>query len=394
MLALLIGVASAGYLTDLGAPIDLDLPGRHARPFVTEDGAWWLGFGRSGSFHAVPLADDFSTGGAASTTLVPGDGRFVDHNFVPCEGGGFLHVASGETTALDDTAWASFVSRDLQWRGTLTLIDGDPHYTTNDTPAVCGAAGWVAGFATEGDGTEDGQPGNELVAFDATAFGGGGVPTHHDATDAMRMPGTALVWHGAPGHLLSIGLQPPVRVRITTYDARLEPVAAADRLLALDPALEAYWGQSAVEVEGGVLLAHMVRDPVAGFAQDTGDVALSLLGPELELLETVVLTHHTAPDGGMRPGLAVSGEQVVVGYDVGGALHTVTARIDRAAIVALQVTEPDVADSADPATDTGATGGGPTVRADPSPADEGCATAPFGGSMGLVLLALVRRRRP
>lgn len=400
MIALLIGVASAGYISDLGTPRNLDLPGRHARPFVTDDGAWWLGTGRSGSFHVVPLNDDFTSDNAAFTTIVPGGGEFVDHNFVPCAGGGFLHVASGETYELDDTAWASFVSRDLEWRGTITLIDGEVEYTTNDTPALCAADVWLAGFATEGDGRETIAPGNDFVRFDATAFGGDGAPDRVDASDAQRMPGTALVWHPVTQQVLAIGLQPPERLRVVAYDPDLVVVGASDRYLDVPVDQEVYWSQSAVEVEGGVLIAHMTRGRYDGFAQDTGNVALTLLGPELEVLETVVLTDHVAPDGAMRPGLAVVGEQVVVGYDVGGAVHLVTAQIDREAVAALAVTAlpdddtgvPDDRDSADPAGDD-PEDGGPASPVTSAPADEGCASAPAGGPVGLLLLALARRRR-
>ena len=91
--------------------MDVDLPGRHARPFVDAAGDWRLGFGRSGAFHAVPIQADLQVGLDEQVTLVP-PGGYVDHGFVACPTG-WLHVASAHGEGLDDSA-------------TATLLDATP----------------------------------------------------------------------------------------------------------------------------------------------------------------------------------------------------------------------------------------------------------------------------
>ncbi|MEC8423310.1 MAG: hypothetical protein VX000_06005, partial [Myxococcota bacterium] len=144
----------------------------------------------------------------------------------------------------------------------------------------------------------------------------------------------------------------------------------------------------------------------AGFAQDTGNVALTVLGPELQVLETNILTSFSPPSGAMRPALLVDGDEIVVSFDVGGALHTVQARVDVEALRALQV----VVGSADGAVrerrgveDTGLdSSSGPAAVADhgdgyAAAERGGCASvpAPAGPVRALAfvgLLGLLRRR--
>ena len=393
MMALLGGVALAAYVTDVGEPVDLDLPGRHGRPFVTEDGARWLGFGRSGSFHVVEL----DAGGEADLdsfrTVVRGDGEFIDHSFVPCAGGGFLHVASGNRVTTDDTAWVSFVGRDLTWRGTELLVDSNPLYTTNDMPALCSAAVWATGFATEGD-MASGTPGsNELFAFGPELFGGAGEVVTVALPSASRMTGTSLVWREDTRQVLALGLRPPQTLRVVALDEDLVIASRADRQLDLGD-LDAYWAQSTAVVEGSMLIAHMVRRSSDGFAQDTGDVALTVVGPELQVLETLVLTGFTPPNGAMRPALMVDGDVVTVSFDVGGALHTLQARVDRAALAELPVTEGDAAVAA--RSPAGAPGEAPegvaSVHDDPDGEagdGVGCALVPPAGSLPAIAFPLL-----
>jgi hypothetical protein len=399
MLALLGGVALAAYVTDLGEPVDLDLPGRHGRPFLMDDGSRWLGLGRSGSFHVVALDDDGGADLSTFRTIVQGDGEFIDHSFVPCDDGGFLHVASGNRVTTDDTAWVSFVGRDLTWRGTELLVDSDPHYTTNDMPALCAAEVWATGFATEGD-LEAGVPGsNELFAFGPGLFGGAGEVRTIPMPSASRMTGTSLVWREDTRQVLAIGLRPPHTLRVVALDEDLVFASRADRVLDLGD-LDAYWAQSTAVVEGSMLIAHMVRRGTDGFAQDTGNVALTVVGPELQVLETHVLTDFTAPDGAMRPALVVDGADVIVSFDVGGALHTLQAVVDRDALAGLRVSEDDAAVAAGPAPG-GAEGAPPAPpSADPgAPSGEhgagGCAVAPPVGLLSVlaVPLLLAGRRR-
>lgn len=390
MIALLGGVAFAGLLSDFGAPVDLGIPGRHGRPVVTDDGQRWLGLGRSGSFHVVALNALGEADPSTFRTVVSGDGEFIDHSFVPCEDGGFLHIASGNRETSDDTAWASFVGRDLTSRGTQILIDADPHFTTNDMPVLCVGAVWATAFATEGDIEAREPPGNALLAFGPSLFGGGGEVLPVQLPEAIRMTGTSMIWRPDTRQVLMVGIRPPDMLRVVALDEDLVRASISDRNLDVG-ILEAYWAQSSAEVEGSLLIAHMVRNPGAGFAQDTGNVALTLLGPELQPLETKILTDFSPPDGAMRPALVVSGEEVIVSFDVGGALHTMVGRVDREALADIMVVDAQAT--------TGAGASPPLERSSDAGSESaaGCSAGPERGfgtlGAGLLLVGLCHRRR-
>ena len=90
-------------VTEIGPAVRLGVEGRHARPFVGPAGRTWIGFGRSGSFWAIPLDGAMLPIHHEERVVIRGDGRFVDHMMVPCDDGTWLHVASGRTRRHDDS---------------------------------------------------------------------------------------------------------------------------------------------------------------------------------------------------------------------------------------------------------------------------------------------------
>lgn len=395
MLSLATLARAAPLVLGVGPATPLGLEGRHARPFVADDGRLHVGYGRSGSFRAVPLAADLAPLTAEDRVVVQGHGRFVDHMLVPCGGGTFLHVASGRTRRPDDSAWATPVGTDLVAGVTRTLVQESTTLATNDPAAVCAGPVVAVGLAGAGE-PGDVLPPDWLYVLGADFFAGGEVDAVVDASVASRMTGNSMLWDDAAGALRVFGMEPDVGLVVATFDAGLAPLQVVEAWPDLPADQYPYWAQGVAPAGGGTLLAHMVRGEGDGFAQDTGQVALTLLGPDLAPLETWQLTELAAPDGAMRPGVArIAADRAVVTFDVAGRIWAVEVELDAAGLAAL---------GGDPGGDTGGDGdtargalpgGGGSGGARRAPTrDPGCAAVPLvAGIPGLGALAFARRRR-
>lgn len=390
---LLVSPALAGpsFIAELGPPGPVGVDGRHARPYRGTDGAWHLGHGRSGKFHDVVLDDNLVAQSDTARIIVEAGGDFVDHALAVCPDGSMLHAASGNLVQPDDTAWVTVLDADRVAGPTALLIDREPDMSTNDMAALCTADLRVAAFAGSGDPDLEIPQQNWLFPITDGVLAGAEperIPLH----EAPRLNGTSLVWDARAEQLLVIGMPGGSAIQVAVYDAALGPVGRTNGVVEMEPGVQAYWSSAAAQLGDGAgyAIAHMGRSPEQGFAQDTGDVYLTITDRSFFLTETVRLTNLPAPDGAMRPGLAVEGDELIIAWDQDGRFHAARARVDLDALAA--ASEDRVQDtgapSAEDTVDADDGGGGP---ADP-PAPEtggasGCHTAPGGGGLGLLLLA-------
>ena len=391
---------SASYaspvVVGVGEAVPLGLQGRHARPFIAADGGLHLGYGRAGSFRVVPIGEDGLPVLDADRVLVAGDGRFVDHTFVPCGGGTFLHVASGRTDRPDDTAWATPVGADLVPGSIRTIVQSSESLATNDLAAVC--EGPVVGVGLAGAGEPGGPlPPDWFAVLHDGFFAGEPIETLVDVSDAARMTGSSMRWDDGAGALRIYGMQPDLGLVVASYDDTLAPLGV-DTAWPLIPADQyPYWPQGLAVSGRGTLLAHMVRGDADGFAQDTGQVAVTVLDPDLMPVETWQLTELAAPDGAMRPDLVLTGpDAAFVTFDVSGRIWAVQLELDADALASLG-SEPEQ-DTGLP--DSGGPGGSGTDGTDPGRLRRkgdgragGCSVNPAGGGLLLLLLGLSARRR-
>ena len=310
-------------VVQLAAPVDLDLPGRHARPFVDGSGAWRIGFGRSGSFHSVPWTGAGVDLDAQSTHVMLGDG--VDHGWVRCPDGGFLHVASVNRAALDDSAIASRLNAALTLIAQRAVVTESEALATNDMAVVCGAGFEGVAFAERGLEGEDEADQDFLYALDARFFAGE-TPMVYDLSASTRVTGNSLVWDDARDRLLSFGLERDLGMRVVSWGPDLQHQDSTD-VEGPEPPLVGWWAQGAVPIGDHWLVVHMQGDPAAEWGLDTGDVALVLLDEGFQVVERHVLTALTPPNGAMRPSLAVQGTQLLVTFDVNGAIQLVTGQL-------------------------------------------------------------------
>lgn len=312
-------------VVELAAPVDLDLPGRHARPFVDREGAWRIGFGRSGSFHSVPWDGTGVSLDAQRTHVMLGDG--VDHGWVSCPDGGFLHVASRNSAALDDSAIATRLDAALRTTAQRVVVSESSDLATNDMAVVCGLGFAGVAFAErgiEGDGDADG----DVVFRLDDDFFSGGEPEVLDISESTRVTGNTLLWDEAQDRLLSFGLERDLGMLVAAWDGALQHEGST-AVEGPPPPLVGWWAQGAVALDDHWLVVHMQGNPDDAWGLDTGDVALLLLDNTFGVVERHVLTSLAPPNGAMRPALAVHDNRLLVSFDTNGAIQVVTGRIDR-----------------------------------------------------------------
>jgi hypothetical protein len=347
---------AAPQLASVGERVDLDLPGRHARPFLDAEGQWWLGFGRSGSFHAVPLDPDGAVEREAQRTLVRLDDG-VDHGLAACPDGGWLHVASRHGAERDDSAIATRLDADGAQRAQRAVVTNSTTLATNDMAVVCGEGLEAVGFAQRGVKGEGGDEGDWLFLLD-DAFFSGAPPEQVDLSESTRITGNALDWSPDPGRLLVFGMERDIGLRVAEFGPELGFVTHHDAP-AMPPApAVGWWSQGVARYDDHVLVVHMMGDPTTPWNLDTGDVGLAVLDSDLKVVSHHQLTQVPPPDGAMRPSIAVQGDRAVVTFDVGGDIQMVTVTL-----------EPSTA------ADGGEGGDGASGHDDPSPDASGADTA-------------------
>ena len=399
---------AATAILEVGPPVEVGVDGRHGRPFVGPDGRWHLGHGRSGHFHDVVLNADLSADLGSMRMLIDGAGRFVDHGLAQCPDGSLLHAASGNLAMPDDSAWVTAISADLVAGPTQLFLDQAPDVSTNDMAVLCADGFRAVAIAGYGDPELEQPQRNWLYRFDDDALAGATPPEVLPAHETPRVNGTSLVWIEEAQQAVFLALSGGANLVATYYDAQGAFASRVTTQLTLDEGRQPYWSAGALRLDAGYAIAHMGRSFDEGFAQDTGNVYLTLSDSELLVTETIALTNLSAPDGAMRPGIAIRGDELLVAWDVDGRFYASVVRIDLDALAELDADLPqdtgapgrrptgeDTGRDADTGAPRGPAGGGST------PPASGCATAALASPSGGLLLglsvawaALGRRRRP
>ena len=271
---LLVSPALAGpsFIAELGPPGPVGVDGRHARPYRGTDGAWHLGHGRSGKFHDVVLDDNLVAQSDTARIIVEAGGDFVDHALAVCPDGSMLHAASGNLIQPDDTAWVTVLDADRVAGPTALLIDREPDMSTNDMAALCATDLRVAAFAGSEADLEIPQQNWLFPILKGCSRARSRAILLHEAP---RINGTSLVWAAAPSSAAS-GCRAAAPARWPS-DAALGVGRA--NVVEMEPGVQAYWSSAAAQLGDGAgyAIAHMGRSPEQGFAQDTEDMALTIL---------------------------------------------------------------------------------------------------------------------
>jgi hypothetical protein len=356
----------------VGAEVSTGLGGGWARAWPEDDGSWRFLWSAGGDYVRLPMTADLVVTDRDRTALT-GRTNLVDHAITRCpDDGSFLHAASANVDSYNDSAYAFRFDPDLGLTGETTIAERDTSRAHNDMTVLCSGPLSGVGFAERGGSVFF------PIAADATLGAMVSLP------DAPSLMGGAMYHEAESDTILVINFRfhgPLVVARYTTDLTLVEVTEIPD---AVEAPLTGYWAQGLLRVGDVYVVAHMARDESRGWAADEGDVWLAFFDTDWNLLERRQISQNTPPTGGMRPGLARRGEQLLVFYDKQVSPYLFDVRLDLAAM-GVEGEEPDSGRS-DVDDDSGGPGGD----------TEGCGcdtgAAPLSG-LGVLAALFVRRRR-
>ena len=151
LLALTAVAHSQDFFAEVGPPVQLPTSGNWVRALPSEDG-WHLGIATGKGYGLIPMS---STGSGPSDWTVAEADRWwlveqddlADHNLKRCPDGSWLHIATGETSIRDDSAW--WFRHDADWnnvsQGIVEVDTTERHHS--DPSVMCSPLGEGVLFA-------------------------------------------------------------------------------------------------------------------------------------------------------------------------------------------------------------------------------------------------------
>jgi MYXO-CTERM domain-containing protein len=262
-------------------------------------------YGAGGDYWHVKMGWDWKVDDNERVYLT-GRSNLVDHSIVPCPSGGYLHIASGNTSAVNDSAYSFRYDDDFLPVAQSVLAEDYLKVRFNDMAAICHENGNFASFidydlfgAVVYKLDEDGALLEELRIAELPLPEGGTFledPRRGDLaliTATSEKTGLIVNW-------LDWDLNFKGNRRILTVDRTQA---------------QAYWPQ-AIQVVGSRILLAYVQQPVdADYEADWGNVWLAIFDHSWNLLENHQITNDPGPGGTMRPGLAIYNDQLLLTYD-------------------------------------------------------------------------------
>lgn len=288
---------------------------------VSDEVKWDIGGGWTRIVPGETLSDVFYAAGGdywrvkmdwdwnvfdAERIYLTGRSNLVDHSIVPCPDGGYLHVASGNTTVYNDSAYSFRYDADFNPLAQSILSENYLKVRFNDMALICHENGNFASF------------------IDYDLFGAVIYKLDEDGAllEELRIAELPLPEGGT-------FLEDPLRGDLALITATSEKTGLIvnwldwdlvfqnnRRILTVDRTVaQAYWPQ-AIQVVGSRIILAYVQQPVdAGYVADWGNVWLAIFDHSWNLLENHQITNDPGPGGTMRPGLAVYKDRLLLSYD-------------------------------------------------------------------------------
>ena len=346
-----LALAAPIFLT-ASSGTQLDVDGNWPRAFPA-DGGWWVTNAAGGEYNLQFVLDDL-TPDRSSRRVLTSKGHLQDHAITQCPDGTFLHTASSSTTENDDTAYIFRYDADFNLLDEGVVAESDTAGIYADLPIICsedfvGVAYWA---------DEAGRDFRYVPINDDLSVG-----TPADLDDCTLSMGAAMFEDEGLLKVLGFGgkdgglLVSDYDSSFATVDSREIPVAMAG--------WTAYWSQGIMRVGDTYLVAHMESEDKYSWTTQQGDFFVSAFDLDWNLIESMQLSHNTAPVGGTQPGFALKDDKLLVMYSLNLKNWAYEVTID---LAAAGVEEEDTG-----TVDTGTedTGTEDTATVDTGPTDSG-----------------------
>jgi len=247
-----------------------------------------------------------TSGSARALTSI---GELVDHAVARCPDGTWLHVASANRTELlDDSFYMMHYGLDLELLNQRLVVDGDTVLRYNDAPILCDANT----VATVGHPRDYDSHDGVLLWFASD-----GTVSRESYLDTIPpVGGSSLIWDARREEYLSFrALGPESNLFVVFLDRDFQQTAPWKEI-ALDPRPPYLsWPQTVIPFGDGYAVAHLVRREGVAYSTDSGDIQVTILDADLDLLQSVQVTEIADGGGAHRPSLTRVGDELLVGYE-------------------------------------------------------------------------------
>lgn len=393
MLALALALATVqpaaaqDFFAEVGQPAEMPTGGNWVRAFPDDEG-WLLGLATGVGYGLLPL---HSTGSGPSDWTVTESERWwqvqqddlADHNLKRCPDGSWLHIATGQTSVPDDSAW--WFRHDAQWNltgsGAVDLDNTGLHHS--DPSVMCSEVGEGVLFAPKA--SDAGQ---------ATFFG---VGTSGDATPGAELAkepvptGAALITDVFTHEVHRLGVDGPAGNLVhVVYDQDWNEL---DRWAGnpLPSPYYIYWPQGVMQLGDYWLLGTLgTPDPHGGGSQ--ARPFLVVFDQDWNAVEVVEINQQNVG----RPWISRKDDLLLYTYDSNLKPYIVGFKLNLSAF-GVSGADPDT--GVRPQDFTGSPSDGSEDDTGTTTDDDkdgcGCASGMGGGGVALIvgMLAATRRRR-
>jgi len=381
---------SSGHIVEVGQEVKWEIGGAWARVFPnapTSD----LFFAAGGDFWRIEMDGDLNASDVDRISMTARQ-NLDDHSIVPCPNGDYLHIASGKTSEPNDSAYSFMYDSEFRPIEQSVLAESVSKIKFNDMAVICHEKGRYASFI------DFDVWGTVIYTFDEY----GAYADHVRMPDLPLPEGGTLLEDPIRGDLALVTSTPEkdgLYVSWLDWDLTFKET---QRILQVDRELtQSYWPQAVKIIEDRIVIAYVQQPANEGFIADWGNIWLAIFDTEWRLLENHQITLDEAPDGTMRPGLALQGDQLWLTYD---EIEQFPPGVVQPRIVPITLNleafdSPDLEDTSSDSGDSGATDTADTGGSGPSkPEGCGCASkrAPLNSSWvlpGLLLVLSFRSRR-
>lgn len=334
----MVAAFAGPYVVDVGEVVGLPVGGLWARA-EPADAGWSFFWAAGGDLRNVVLTDELTLDDRQAGFLT-GRSDLIDHAIAHCPDGTWLHAASSQVNAPNDTA--RLFHYDAEWNllAQAVVVEAATDTFTNDMILLCTDAARLVAFS--------GPQGRVHVYPIEDDLSTTELPLQGYLPQIM---GGSMAWVEERGQLVSIGRAygQPVWGRWFTLDGVVD-----DDELELPLSTEgedAYWPQRTLRVGEHWVVVYMWRPDDGTFAADEGNVRLAVFDLDWNLVELVRLTDYPGPTGGMRPWITRKGDQLLALWD--------KEQVPQAVLVTLDLDALGSEGDADSGSDGGSDSGSP-----------------------------------
>jgi hypothetical protein len=304
---------SQEYITAVDAPVQLRVAGAWTRVIHTGD-EWKVAFSTNSSFWIQDLVQEVD--GDPSSWVLTGERRDLqdradtkDHSILRCPDGTYLHIASANIAAPNDSAYGWRYDEDFNIIASVTIEEGVAERHHNDMVMMCSRLGTGVIFpsvrGSEGGNVffplDDALSTGETFSLDPNPYAEGGALLADRDEDIIYHTGSDEFGQG---------------LVVRTYDADWQTIDYQS-LDVIEPPMRPFWPQRLMQVGDHFLLAFVARNDQNGQGNGgEGNIYVAVLDSNFQLLERQQIS--TYPDNAgkaMRPWMARSGTRLMVSYD-------------------------------------------------------------------------------